>query len=536
MKKIMLVDDEILTRESIRSCVDWNAEGFIYCGDAADGEMALPLIEEWRPQIVITDIKMPFMDGLELASIVRKTYPSIKIIILSGHDEFHYAQQAIRIGVEDYCLKPVGSADLIELLQKVSKQIDAEQQQKETAVYSKEKLLADMCGGLISTSKAIEVASNYSISLIAHYYAVVSIELRFHHDQVVEQCYTLAEEQLIACFQSGLDVLSYRPSRNELVYIIKANDQHELKQCLVNLPQKINASLQLLSCEAALGIGSIQQRLQSIHQSYREADDEKNRQRLALQSQLEAYSFLTETFVQQPLVNRTQFIDFIKIGTADQLEEFLQQFCKDMGQLSWNSSMYGIYLLNELTLEAFHTAKHYFPVVPNINVHAADMQQRVKEITSLAQCKTYLVDLLSLLWQWRAIGSNQYSELIMKVKQYIEYHYHNNQLSLQEISKHVGVSSSHLSKVFSQESKQTLTEFITQTRIHKAMELLKTTHCRTFEIAYTVGYQDQHYFSNIFKKVTGMTPIEFRKQGSSTTDYEPIFLAGGLKHAANQKN
>lgn len=120
MKKIMLVDDEILTRESIRNCVDWKSNGFIYCGDAADGEMALPLIEEWSPQIVITDIKMPFMDGLELASIVRKAYPHIKIIILSGHDEFHYAQQALRIGVEDYCLKPVGSTDLIELLQKLA--------------------------------------------------------------------------------------------------------------------------------------------------------------------------------------------------------------------------------------------------------------------------------------------------------------------------------------------------------------------------------------------------------------------------------
>src|SRR5690606_25422982 len=91
-------------------------------------------------------------------------------------------------------------------------------------------------------------------------------------------------------------------------------------------------------------------------------------------------------------------------------------------------------------------------------------------------------------------------------------HYHNNQLSLQDISKYVAVSPSHLSKVFSQETKQTLTEFITQTRIHKAMELLKTTRYKTFEIAFEVGYQDQHYFSKIFKNITGMTPMEFRKQ------------------------
>lgn len=536
MKKIMLVDDEILTRESIRNCVDWNTEGFIYCGDAGDGEMALPLIEEWRPQIVITDIKMPFMDGLELAAIVRKSYPHIKIIILSGHDEFHYAQQAIRIGVEDYCLKPVGSDDLIELLKKVSKQIDDEQRQKEASSYTEDKLLADLCGGLISTSKAIEAAASFSTSLIARYYAVVSIDFIFHEELVEESCYSLAKEQLLSCFPAGLDVLSYRPSRSELVCIIKANEHDELQQCLNCLPPQIMPLLQSMNGEIALGVGTIEQRLQSVHQSYQKADDEKNRQRLAMQSQQDAHHFLKDSTFQQPLVNRVMLIDFIKIGTADQLEAFLEAFCKDLELLPWSTSMYGIYLLNELTLEAFHTAKLCFPVIPDSSEHSLRMQQRVKEITSLEQCKSYLSELLLLLWRWRSIGTNQYSELIMKVKQYIGEHYHDNHLSLQKVSNFVGVSPSHLSKVFSQETKQTLTEFITQTRIQKAMELLKTTHCKTFEIANDIGYQDQHYFSNIFKKATGMTPIEFRKKGSiSTTHSDPFYFTGGVMHAAVEK-
>ena len=534
MKKIMLVDDEILTRESIRNCVDWKSNGFIYCGDAADGEMALPLIEEWSPQIVITDIKMPFMDGLELASIVRKAYPHIKIIILSGHDEFHYAQQALRIGVEDYCLKPVGSTDLIELLQKVSKQIDSEQLQKETAAYTKDKLLSDMCGGLINTSKAIEIAANYHISLIARYYAVISIDFCFHEELLDDNSYKLAAEQFISYFQSDVDVLSYRPSRSELVCLVKSNNEYVLQQCLAELPQQTKPMLQLLNCKALLGIGSIEQRLQSIHQSYLVADHEKNKQRLLQNSQLEANTFLQNATVQQPLIDRAKFINFVKIGTTEQLHEFSHAFCKDIEQLSWSNSMYGIYLFNELTLEAFHTAKQCFADIPNCSELVAQMQQRVKEINSLEQCKSYLIELLSLLWQWRSIGANQYSELILRVKQYITEHYHNKQLSLQEVSRHVGVSPSHLSKVFSQEAKQTLTEFITRTRIHKAMELLKTTNSKTFEIAYEVGYQDQHYFSNIFKKATGMTPIEFRKQGSAMTA-ETFYFAGGVKHAAAQK-
>ena len=116
MKKVMFVDDEILIREHIRDYVDWDKEGFIYCGDASDGEMALPLIEKWKPDILITDIRMPFMDGIQLSKIVKQRLPNTKIVILSGHDEFEYARTALRIGVEEYLLKPIGPSDLILLL------------------------------------------------------------------------------------------------------------------------------------------------------------------------------------------------------------------------------------------------------------------------------------------------------------------------------------------------------------------------------------------------------------------------------------
>ena len=105
--KVFLVEDEIVTREGIRYNVDWQTNGFEFCGEATDGEMALPLLRASQPDVIITDIKMPFMDGLQLSKIVRENMPWVKIIILSGHDEFEYAQRAINVGVTDYLLKPV---------------------------------------------------------------------------------------------------------------------------------------------------------------------------------------------------------------------------------------------------------------------------------------------------------------------------------------------------------------------------------------------------------------------------------------------
>ena len=129
--KVFLVEDEIVTREGIRDNVNWGAVGFEFCGEAPDGEIALPQIEETQPDVLITDIKMPFMDGLQLSKIIREHMPWIKIIILSGHNEFEYAQSAVKLGVTEYLLKPVSANDLHQVLTRLSKTLDREKKERE---------------------------------------------------------------------------------------------------------------------------------------------------------------------------------------------------------------------------------------------------------------------------------------------------------------------------------------------------------------------------------------------------------------------
>jgi len=126
MYKVFFVDDEASMRAGIRESIEWSDSGFTLAGEAPDGEMALSLMQEIMPDILITDVRMPFMDGIELSRQAKKIMPWIKIIILSGHDEFEYAKQAITIGVEDYLLKPVTSAKLMETLTEVANRIDKE--------------------------------------------------------------------------------------------------------------------------------------------------------------------------------------------------------------------------------------------------------------------------------------------------------------------------------------------------------------------------------------------------------------------------
>ncbi|MEK5494009.1 response regulator [Paenibacillus sp. FSL R7-0297] len=530
MKKVMLVDDEILIRESIRESVDWEKEGFIFCGDAPDGELALPVIEEQLPDILITDIKMPFMNGLELSSVVRQKFPKIKIIILSGHDDFQYARAALRLGVEDYCLKPFSSADLLQLLHSVSSRIDGELRMKQKQAYTPENLFADLCGGLISPAAAIESAEQLDLLLMAPYYATAIFTLNPSDIDAGTGC-PCAPQDAEALFAGLLKELAegfiYKRSRTETVLIYKGSNPAQMSRTLEEIcgtwKQKLRAACGL---ELSVSLGDVRERLQGIHLSYLDAEDDrmfKKMSRLNSAALLDAYFDPSASGI---LLDRNRLIQFLKLGDHKQVPAFLLELSAELQQMNW-LSVYAYYLMNDITLELVQTAKKCFRAAPNPAELIKEFQAQLKHISNTDEGLHYLNRLFERLWEWRSEGADKYRELIDKVKHYISEHYDKEQLSLNDISSQVRVSPSHLSKTFSQATGQTITEFLTATRMDKAKELLKSTGHKTFEIAFSVGYNDQHYFSNLFKKVTGMTPMEYRKHGNSGDQLQPIRKGAG---------
>ena len=181
MIKIFLVEDEMIIRRGIKNSIEWEKEGYQFAGEASDGELAFPMILREKPDIVLTDIKMPFMDGLELSRLIRKELPETKILILSGYDEFEYAKEAIRIGITDYLLKPVSSTRLLEALDDVRRKIEQEKEEKalliqyqkemqENMEHEKEKFLNVLLNGTMSVGDAIRQASQYRLNLTAGMY------------------------------------------------------------------------------------------------------------------------------------------------------------------------------------------------------------------------------------------------------------------------------------------------------------------------------------------------------------------------------
>ena len=202
MYKVFLVEDENVVREGIRKNILWEQYGFQYTGDASDGELALPLIRKIQPDLLITDIKMPFMNGLSLIDLVRKEFPRTKIVIISGYDDFSYAQQALRMGVEQYLLKPIIKEKLVEILIGLHKKMTEEQRQQEYIEsfqreaqeyenFSRRRFFEQIVTGGLSVSEISETANTMNIDINAPFYNIVLFSLSSaEYDGSVPESYT----------------------------------------------------------------------------------------------------------------------------------------------------------------------------------------------------------------------------------------------------------------------------------------------------------------------------------------------------------
>lgn len=193
MIKVFLVEDEIIVREGIKNNIEWKKEGFEFVGEASDGELAFPLIQKTEPDILITDIKMPFMDGLELSRLVKQEFPDIKIIILSGYDEFEYAREGIKIGIAEYLVKPISGSQLLESVKKVGEIVtdekrrkrymkNFEKEQEENARIAKGNLFRNLISGKRSISELLKEGRKLGIELTAPKYNLILFQYFFDDD------------------------------------------------------------------------------------------------------------------------------------------------------------------------------------------------------------------------------------------------------------------------------------------------------------------------------------------------------------------
>ncbi len=531
MYKVFLADDEIVIREGIRNNVPWDQTDFVLAGEAPDGEIALSMIQDIKPDILITDIKMPFMDGLQLCRSVAHTMPWMQVVILSGYDEFAYAKEAISLGVNDYLLKPVNAQELLTALSRIGGRIQEERKKQadlqalkeqfaSSSRFMQEKLLRELFSPTLAKEDMGEIldrSRRLHMALLAKWYLVMLVSPGYGDARYEESIAVLGALKRLCDGSAGAVHLC--EVGGQPVLLVLGDNESDLEERAWGLAQAAQYGIeQTVRIPIQLSIGSAVKNLWEVRDSLSAAQAVK-RTMGAFQEENDKRRIMGIHDVGITPGLSLLNLDVAPIGeqlqyaTQEDLEKILRHYVDSLGDMAMRSAMMANYVYVEIMLAASRIIKENGGVPQEVMPELAG--QSLGENTQTVEDVLPLVrDILSKAISFRDQQSaTRYGMVIRRAQAYLNEHYQNPGISLHEVARHVALSNNHFCTVFSQEMGITFTECLTGLRLNKAKELLRTTSLRSSEIAYQVGYNDPHYFSYLFKKNTGLTPRDYRREG-----------------------
>ena len=543
MLKTFLVEDEVVIREMIKKMIPWEQYGFELAGEAADGEMALPLILKSKPDLLITDIKMPFMDGLTLCRLVKKELPDIRIVILSGYDDFNYAKQAISIGVEDYLLKPITKNAFIERLEEIHNRYEHEKTQRE--YYEKFRLemqeyeknaSRDFFETLVrADSDLAELyrrADKLNLDIVAEAYNILiftpdTSEGNYNSYEACSDWEAEVQDKINTYFLNHPVAILFRHQVFSYAILVKGQKdtiEKNTEECVKAIQDIMNQTER--RTDWFIAVGKSADRLSMLGHSYRTAVRANSFRYLydghildyqSLEAQKENPSdSRREDSVQLRNVNINALNPailqkFLSSGLAEEVDDFIRDYFNAIGQEPMGSLVFRNYVVLNVRFSVLSFLKKLG--CDDSEISGQEMENIMDETgKTIEAAVAYCGKILKKAIELRDENAGDQNRSVLKLAvDFIDHNYMDEEISLNKAAHVANVSANHFSALFSQNMGQTFTEYLTDLRMSKAKELLRCTAMRSSEIAGEVGYKDAHYFSYLFKKTQGMTPSEYRK-------------------------
>lgn len=539
MLRTFLVEDEIVVRETIKKMIPWEQYGYELVGEAPDGEVALPMIKNLKPDLLITDIKMPFMDGLTLCRMVRKDFPEMKIVILSGYDDFNYAKQAIAIGVEDYLLKPITKNAFLERLTEIRERWEREKGQRdyyekfrrEIQEYERNAsrdFFEALVSGKMDVGEIYRQAERLGLDIVAEVYNIILFTMdtgteSYDISEAYSECEAQRREKMEAFFVDNANAMLFR--NNAFSYGVLVKEKRDALS--ENTEKCVEFFKGIMKGEREqdwfLAVGQPVERLSSIKSSYYTASKTFARRYLYDGSVL-YYKDLKQEDTKRDnspflkkidinALNPATLERFLGSGLLDETEDFVRDYFQAIGHEAMESLVFRNYVILNVRFSVLGFLQK-LGCEPG-RLEGQDTEQELMErAQSMETAKKYAQDIIRKAIMLRDENSGNRNRSILKSAiEYIDTHYMDESLSLNTAAQVANISANHFSALFSQNMGQTFIEYLTTLRMEHARELLRCTGKRSSEIAAEVGYKDAHYFSYLFKKTQGMTPSEYRKTG-----------------------
>lgn len=519
MLKVVLIDDEAVILLGLKKLIDWNRLGFMIVGEAKDGEEGLEVIRETKPDVVISDIAMPGLSGIEMLKQLSGSSIEVKTIFLSGYQEFSYAKEALRYGAVDYLLKPVSPADLTQVLQEVTRQI---QEEHSYHMLRKKDSPAELLFQKMQQENRSDMVRNLLEDLNdgdKNQGAVcAALKLFIKNSQSMEENKSLLRFEIYEFIQEYLE--------NQLHgFIIKK----DLAACYVILPEendrgKLKKQLNILAdslrsiyaVEVVVGVGAWTDCSGKVMYLYKTA-----------KFALEMYYFLEKKYIDYEEVSREyehsleEYQEKVKklqerIATEYSSDDLIQEIieCVELlGAIHYGNKNAVMNSCVLLSADIFSTLLECGLIDESSRGEQAEFLEEIRRKATLSTLVTLFQDYYNQIFlKIRLLCRHRESAEIVRVKYYIEQHFKDN-ISLGEIAEYVGMNTSYMSAFFKKETGQNFKTYLTEVRMKEALKLLNTTEMRSYEIADAVGYKDAKQFRENFKELYGISPQQYRKRG-----------------------
>lgn len=530
MYRVVIADDEPKVSQLIKNLIEWEKLGLQHVATAHDGISALELIKEHKPDIVITDIRMPGYDGIELIRYTKEIDPDIDFIIISGYQYFDYAHNAIKYGVKDYLLKPLNkneiNAALSKMVEKYSEKSLMVMQHKEDVKRIKNELLRSIYTDLCMPPEAEEglagVNREYGTSFIEGCYQALVIKPDFEYQpnnqemmrMLLAKIYKISEQNLQdICAESLL------LSMDDRIFIIanyKNEDKKLFRKALSNIIDESHMLRDVFkNLMVTIGTGCVRTDLIQICQSTVEAKASLNDRIIAGGGKMIQYSpelHLKERT--EPIVsfeNRRKLVGLIEIFDAEGIGRWIKETEGEMLKLQGISGQFILDAIDEILEIILYGLKNHANIktidkaLINEFREALSMQNGIRgafDVTGSYMCR--------MLLQAADERRNESNRPIKDAQKYINEHYA-SQVTLEEVSNLVGFNPTYFSTLFKKETGMNFLEYVTAARIKAAKQQLSDSRKSILDISLEVGYSDLKHFTKQFKKVTGLTPSEYRK-------------------------
>lgn len=524
---VLLVDDEEDVIQIIMKKLDWENMGFRIAGNAKNGVEALEMAEDLQPDVVMTDIKMPYMDGLTLCRKLKESYQKIKVIIFSGFEEFEYAKEAIKIEAEEYILKPINAIELREVFERIKNNLDRELDEQrnieklrsyylESLPLLQESFYTALLDGQIPEKRIKQYIENYQIDIKGPYYVVTVLHISIGEPENVTMdsflmtmsVKKLTEEQLKAKWNNK--IVTYL---GEIVVISQLENVKEIIRFTDSMDDICRMVKRVCNVRVTAGIGQVCSQIDQLQLSYIGAKNAVSYR--VLYGNTRAINIAeidpqenADVPWEESWIQRIQ--KKIKMGDKETLESSIHEFIHQLANSKMSLQRYKI-LIMELIADMYRFGNDNSINMDKVFGDNIDIYSQVLQLETPQALGKWLADsskkMQNLVLNERLDTTKTF---VSRAAEYVQEHYADKDLNIETVCKYLNVSAAYFSTIFKKETGKTFINYLTDYRMQQAVDLLGNKDEKTYIIADRVGYTDANYFSYVFKKQFGMSPSKYR--------------------------